>query len=70
MFAIGAMSYLSAPLWLGFLTIGTALWVADSTLLPSWHALPAAHPGPDRRLPQARAAPVRRHRHADAQRRG
>ncbi|TMU78072.1 glucans biosynthesis glucosyltransferase MdoH [Hydrogenophaga intermedia] len=41
MFAIGAMSYLSAPLWLGFLTIGTALWVADSTLLPSWHALPA-----------------------------
>ena len=41
MFAIGAMSYLSAPLWLGFLTIGTALWVADSTLLPDWQALPA-----------------------------
>lgn len=41
MFAIGAMSYLSAPLWLGFLSIGTALWVTDQTALPSWQAVPA-----------------------------
>jgi membrane glycosyltransferase len=41
MFAIGAMSYLSAPLWLGFLSIGTALWVTDQTTLPSWQAVPA-----------------------------
>ncbi|MES2840559.1 MAG: glucans biosynthesis glucosyltransferase MdoH [Pseudomonadota bacterium] len=40
MFAIGAMSYLSAPLWLAFLTIGTALWAADSSAIPSWHAVP------------------------------
>ena len=40
MFVIGAMSYLSAPLWLGFLSIGTALWVSDSTMVPSWEAVP------------------------------
>ena len=40
MFAIGAMSYLSAPLWLAFLTIGTALWAADSSAIPSWQAVP------------------------------
>jgi membrane glycosyltransferase len=40
MFAIGAMSYLSAPLWLAFLTIGTALWAADTSAVPSWLAAP------------------------------
>lgn len=40
MFAIGAMSYLSAPLWLAFLTIGTALWAADSSAIPSWQSVP------------------------------
>ncbi len=40
MFAIGAMSYLSAPLWLAFLSIGTALWAADSSAIPSWQAVP------------------------------
>jgi len=41
MFAIGAMSYLSAPLWLAFLTFGTALWVSGAALVPGWQALPA-----------------------------
>lgn len=40
MFAIGAMSYLSAPLWLAFLAFGTALWVTDQTVVPSWDAVP------------------------------
>ncbi len=40
MFAIGAMSYVSAPLWLAFLSIGTALWAADTSALPSWQAIP------------------------------
>jgi membrane glycosyltransferase len=41
MFAIGAMSYLSAPLWLAFLTLGTTLWVTDAAAVPLWHAVPA-----------------------------
>jgi membrane glycosyltransferase len=41
MFAIGAMSYMSAPLWLAFLTLGTTLWVTDSAAVPLWHAVPA-----------------------------
>jgi len=41
MFAIGAMSYLSAPLWLAFLTFGTALWMSDSSAPSLWHAVPA-----------------------------
>ncbi len=41
MFVIGAMSYLSAPLWLFFLAFGTALWVTDQTAVPSWNAVPA-----------------------------
>ncbi|RYX89021.1 MAG: glucans biosynthesis glucosyltransferase MdoH [Comamonadaceae bacterium] len=41
MFAIGAMSYLSAPLWLAFLTVGTVLWIAGARELPDWHAVPA-----------------------------
>jgi membrane glycosyltransferase len=40
MFAIGAMSYLSAPLWLAFLSIGTALWAANTSAVPSWQAVP------------------------------
>lgn len=30
MFATGAMAYLSAPLWLAFITLGTALWLINS----------------------------------------
>ncbi|KAF1048554.1 MAG: Glucans biosynthesis glucosyltransferase H [Xylophilus sp.] len=30
MFVTGALSYVSAPLWLAFLTLGTALWLAGS----------------------------------------
>jgi membrane glycosyltransferase len=41
MFGIGAMSYLSAPLWLAFLGLGTALWTAGARPLPDWHAVPA-----------------------------
>ncbi len=41
MFLIGAMSYLSAPLWLAFLTFGTALWVSGARIMPEWHAVPA-----------------------------
>jgi membrane glycosyltransferase len=37
MFAIGAMSYLSAPMWLAFLAFGTALFVADPSQLPGWY---------------------------------
>jgi membrane glycosyltransferase len=32
MFGTGAMAYLSAPLWLCFLTLGTALWLSGSTI--------------------------------------
>ena len=41
MFAIGAMSYLSAPLWLAFMTFGTVLWMSGTAVVPDWHALPA-----------------------------
>jgi membrane glycosyltransferase len=41
MFAIGAMSYLSAPLWLAFLTFGTALWISGAAIAPGWQAVPA-----------------------------
>ncbi|TFZ06499.1 glucans biosynthesis glucosyltransferase MdoH [Ramlibacter henchirensis] len=40
MFAIGAMSYLSAPLWLAFLLSGTALWLSGARIL-DWEAAPA-----------------------------
>ncbi|AOF86127.1 glycosyl transferase 21 family protein [Hydrogenophaga sp. RAC07] len=40
MFAIGAMSYISAPLWLAFLTIGTTLWVAHADTFSIGHAVP------------------------------
>lgn len=41
MFGTGAMSYLSAPLWLCFLTLGTTLWMLDTPLVTSWDLLPA-----------------------------
>lgn len=41
MFAIGAMSYLSAPLWLAFLTFGTVLWISGAAIAPDWQAVPA-----------------------------
>jgi membrane glycosyltransferase len=40
MFGTGAMAYLSAPLWLCFLTLGTALWMTDSPLVADWATLP------------------------------
>jgi len=41
MFITGAMSYLSAPLWLAFMTLGTALWLSGQTVVPNaWHVLP------------------------------
>lgn len=40
MFGIGAMSYLSAPLWLAFLTFGTTLWMTGARIEPDWQALP------------------------------
>ncbi|MDR7150239.1 membrane glycosyltransferase [Hydrogenophaga palleronii] len=41
MFVIGAMSYLSAPIWLAFMTFGTALWVSNTSVVPQWSAIPA-----------------------------
>jgi membrane glycosyltransferase len=41
MFAIGAMSYLSAPLWLAFLVFGTSLWMSGAQVLADWQAAPA-----------------------------
>ncbi|HEY0200301.1 MAG TPA: glucans biosynthesis glucosyltransferase MdoH, partial [Burkholderiaceae bacterium] len=44
MFVTGTLSYLSAPLWLAFLTLGTVLWLAGSShaaLASEWHVLPA-----------------------------
>ncbi|WP_295856053.1 glucans biosynthesis glucosyltransferase MdoH [uncultured Xylophilus sp.] len=32
MFVTGALSYVSAPLWLAFLTLGTALWLSGSKI--------------------------------------
>ncbi|MDQ0022468.1 membrane glycosyltransferase [Variovorax paradoxus] len=41
MFVTGTMAYVSAPLWLAFLTLGTALWLSGSSLISSWSVLPA-----------------------------
>ncbi|MDH6592854.1 membrane glycosyltransferase [Variovorax sp. TBS-050B] len=41
MFVTGTMAYVSAPLWLAFLTLGTALWLNGSSLISSWSVLPA-----------------------------
>ena len=40
MFATGAMAYLSAPIWLSFLTLGTALWLSGSPMVVDWTLLP------------------------------
>jgi membrane glycosyltransferase len=40
MFGTGAMAYLSAPLWLCFLTLGTALWLSGSPMIADWARLP------------------------------
>jgi membrane glycosyltransferase len=40
MFATGAMAYLSAPIWLCFLTLGTALWLSGSPMIANWLLLP------------------------------
>ena len=40
MFATGAMAYLSAPIWLCFLTLGTALWLSGSPMVANWMLLP------------------------------
>ena len=42
MFAIGAMSYLAAPLWLAFMVFGTSLWLGGARFALDWDAAPAA----------------------------
>ncbi len=36
MFVVGAMSYLSAPLWLAFLAVGTGLWLGGESTESAW----------------------------------
>ncbi|MES1978950.1 MAG: glucans biosynthesis glucosyltransferase MdoH [Pseudomonadota bacterium] len=40
MFGTGAMAYLSAPLWLCFMTLGTALWLSGSPMIADWARVP------------------------------
>ncbi|WP_225781044.1 glucans biosynthesis glucosyltransferase MdoH [Xenophilus sp. Marseille-Q4582] len=40
MFVTGTMAYVSAPLWLAFLTLGTALWLSGSSLISHWMVMP------------------------------
>jgi membrane glycosyltransferase len=40
MFAIGTMSYLSAPLWLAFLLLGLVMLLTSPSLPEAWQALP------------------------------
>ncbi len=40
MFVTGTMAYVSAPLWLGFLTLGTALWLTGSSVVEHWLRMP------------------------------
>ncbi len=40
MFVTGTMAYASAPLWLAFLTLGTALWLSGSSLVAHWRVVP------------------------------
>ena len=40
MFVTGTMAYVSAPLWLAFLTLGTALWLTGSSMVAGWNVLP------------------------------
>jgi len=41
MFVTGTMAYVSAPLWLAFMTLGTALWLSGSSILSAWDVLPS-----------------------------
>jgi membrane glycosyltransferase len=41
MFGTGAMAYLSAPLWLCFMTLGTALWLSGSPMIADWDLVPS-----------------------------
>ncbi|WPB56155.1 glucans biosynthesis glucosyltransferase MdoH [Xylophilus sp. GOD-11R] len=41
MFLTGTLSYVSAPLWLAFMTLGTALWLSGSRLVQNFDVLPA-----------------------------
>ena len=41
MFGTGAMAYLSAPLWLCSLTLGTVLWLSGSHIVTDWVLVPA-----------------------------
>jgi membrane glycosyltransferase len=40
MFMTGTMAYASAPLWLAFLTLGTALWLTGSSVMAHWMVMP------------------------------
>jgi len=40
MFITGTMAYVSAPMWLAFLTLGTALWLTGSSVVDHWLAMP------------------------------
>jgi len=40
MFVTGTMAYVSAPLWLAFLTLGTALWLSGSSVVEHWLSMP------------------------------
>ncbi|OUM02306.1 glucans biosynthesis glucosyltransferase MdoH [Variovorax sp. JS1663] len=40
MFVTGTMAYASAPLWLAFLTLGTALWLTGSSVIAHWMVMP------------------------------
>jgi membrane glycosyltransferase len=40
MFVTGTMAYVSAPLWLAFLTLGTALWLTGSSVVAHWLVMP------------------------------
>ena len=40
MFGTGAMAYLSAPLWLCFMTLGTALWLSGAPMVADWDLVP------------------------------
>ncbi len=40
MFGVGAMSYVAAPLWLAFMTLGTSLWLAGAHIADDWQRVP------------------------------
>ena len=40
MFVTGTMAYASAPMWLGFLTLGTALWLTGTSVMSHWLSMP------------------------------